>query len=167
MGAGLMEAQAETDRGADAVAFPSLEWFERLARLMKENRARNEHLGYIDCVAAFTVLDGGLRGQPWTVQVTFEEFEAIDVREAGPADIARADFTLEATQATWRETIESIAQGRGRPDLTHTLNYLSHPGTPIRVWSDDPLRKDMFFRFNQSLQEFVNASASFRTIFPD
>jgi hypothetical protein len=151
----------------DSVAFPSMEWFERLARLMKANRARNEHLGYIDCVAVFSVLDGGLRGKPWSVQVTFEEFEATDVREATPADLARADFTLDATLATWREMIENIARGRGRPDLTHTLNYLSHPGTPIHVWSDDPLRKDMFFRFNQSLQEFVDASASFRTIFPD
>ena len=48
---------------------------------MKANRARNEHLGYIDCIAIFTVLDGGLRGKPWSVQVTFEEFEATDVRE--------------------------------------------------------------------------------------
>jgi hypothetical protein len=151
----------------DTIAFPSVEWFDRLAQLMRANRARNEHLGFIDCIANFTVLDGGLRSKPWTVQVTFEEFEATDVREAIAGDLARADFTLEATMATWREMIESIARGHGRPDLTHTLNYLSHYGTPIRVWSDDPLRKDLFFRYNQSLQEFINASASFRTIFPD
>jgi hypothetical protein len=35
------------------------------------------------------------------------------------------------------------------------------------VWSEDPLRKDLFFRYNQSLQEFINASAAFRTIFED
>jgi hypothetical protein len=35
----------------------------------------------------------------------------------------------------------------------------------IRLRSSDQLRKDMYFRFNQSLQEFVNASAGFRTIF--
>jgi len=161
-----MEQQTEMSV-SDAIAFPSIEWFERLAQLMRANRARNEHLGYVDCVAVFTVLDGGLRGRPWSVQITFEEFEATDVREATTADLARADFTLDATLATWREMIESIARGRGRPDLTHTLNYLSHPGTPIRVWSDDPLRRDMYFRYNQSLQEFINASATFRTIFPD
>jgi hypothetical protein len=162
----MMEQQTEMSV-SDAIAFPSIEWFERLAQLMKINRARNEHLGYVDCVAVFTVLDGGLRGKPWSVQITFEEFEATDVREATTADLARADFTLDATLATWREMIESIARGHGRPDLTHTLNYLSHPGTPIRVWSDDPLRRDMYFRYNQSLQEFINASATFRTIFPD
>lgn len=160
----MMEAVETSTQ--DALAFPSLEWFERLAQIMKANRPRHEHLGYVDCVAKFTVLDGGLRGQPWSVQITFEEFEATDVREALAGDLARADFTLEATMATWREMIENIARGRGRPDLTHTLNYLSHYGTPLRVWSDDPLRKDLFFRYNQSLQEFINASGSFRTIFP-
>jgi hypothetical protein len=163
----LMEMEHAEVASREAIAFPSVEWFERLAQLMGQNRARNEHLGYIDCVAMFTVSDGGLRGKPWSAQVTFEEFETTDVREATTADLARADFTLEATLATWREMIESIARGRGRPDLTHTLNYLSHTGAPIRVWSDDPLRKDMFFRFNQSLQEFINASGTFRTIFTD
>jgi hypothetical protein len=170
MGAKLMEAQTISEQAQLAIAFPSSEWFERLAQLMKVNRTLHEHLGYIDCVAQFTVLDGGPSGKQWSVQVTFEEFDATDVREAGPReasqnDVARADFTLEASLATWREMIEVVARGRGRPDLTHTLNYLSHPGTPIRVWSEDPLRKDLFFRYNQSIQEFINASAGFRTIF--
>ncbi len=159
-----MEAQT-IEQTAHAIAFPSTEWFQRLAQLMKTNRALHEHLGYIDCVAQFNVLDGGLGGKPWGVQVTFEEFDATDVREVGPDDVGRAVFTLEASLATWREMIEVIARGRGRPDLTHTLNYLSHPGTPIRVWSLDPLRKDLFFRYNQSLQEFINASAMLQTIF--
>jgi hypothetical protein len=162
-----MEAQAHTEQPQLAIAFPSIEWFEQLAQLMKANRTLHEHLGYIDCVAQFTVLDGGPSGKPWSVQVTFDEFDATDVREAdlAPDDAARADFTMEASLATWREMIEVIARGRGRPDLTHTLNYLSHTGTPIRVWSEDPLRKDLFFRYNQSLQEFINASATLRTIF--
>jgi len=134
---------------------------------MNANRARQEQLGYVDCVAQFTILDGGSNGAPWGAQVSFEEFEATDVREAATADAARADFSLEAPLAIWREMIESITRGKGRPDLEHTLNYLSHPGTPMRVVSDDPLRRDLYFRYNQSLQEFVNASGSFRTIFRD
>ncbi len=164
---GTLMENAEVAASHNAIAFPSVEWFERLARLMRADRVRHEHLGYIDCVAIFTVLDGGLRGRPWNVVVTFEEFEATEVRETNATDLVRADFTIEATLATWREMIESIARGHGRPDLTHTLNYLSHTGTPIRVASDDPLRKDMFFRFNQSLQEFINASGTFHTIYPE
>lgn len=160
-------APIEKRRGGTepAVPFPSSAWFERLAALMRADRARHEHLGAIDCVAQFTVLDGGRDGGPWHVQVTFEEFEAVDVREVDATAIERADFVVESDLETWREMIESIAAGRGRPDFEHTLNYLSLPGTPIRVWSDDPVRRDMFFRFNQSLQEFFNASAAVPTEF--
>lgn len=160
-----METQAESERAAGAIAFPSIEWFRELARLMRENRAIHEHLGFVDCVARFTVLDGGVAGKPWSAIVTFEEFEAVEVADGSDGEDGRADFTLEAALGSWREMIENIARGRGRPDLTHTLNYLSHMGTPFRLWSDDPLRRDLFFRYNQSLQEFFDASAGLRTIF--
>jgi hypothetical protein len=151
-----------TTAAAAGVPFPSVAWFERLAALMNANRARHEHLGYVDCVVEFTVTDGD-GGRPWSAQVTFEEFAATDVRLVGPADAGRADFRLEATAATWHEMIESIRQGGGRPDLDHTLNRLSHFGEPLRVVADDVLKKDLYFRYNQSLQEFVNASAAFPT----
>lgn len=144
------------------IAFPGAAWFQQLADLMNGNRARQEQLGYVDCVAGFRVTGDAA---PRTFEVTFEEFSAIGVREAAPGD-ERADFVLEATLATWREMIENIAAGGGRPDLTHTLNYLSHPGTPVRLVSDDPLKSDLYFRYNQSLQEFVNASSAIDTVFP-
>jgi hypothetical protein len=145
------------------VAFPSVEWFGRLADLMNANRVRQEQLGYVDCVVGFRVTDGP-DGGPWDVEVTFEELSATDVRAVDDDD-ARADFRLEASAVTWREMIESIAGGRGRPDLDHTLNRLSHFGTPMRVVGDDVLKTDLYFRYNQSLQEFVNASAGFPTRF--
>ena len=37
--------------------FPSVEWFRRLADHMNANRARQEQLGYVDCVAEFRVRD--------------------------------------------------------------------------------------------------------------
>jgi hypothetical protein len=149
-----------------AIPFPSVAWFARLGELMTANRTRQIQLGYVDCVARFTVLKGGPDGRDWSADVTFEEFGVTDVREPAPGESARADFALEADLPTWREMIESIVAGGGRPDLEHTLNRLSHAGTPISLRSDDVLRADMYFRFNQSLQEFVNASAQFATRFP-
>ncbi len=151
--------------GEGAVPFPSVAWFERLAALMNRNRARQEQLGYVDCVVRFTVLDGGPRRTPWSAEVTFEEFAAIDVRAGTEQDGGRADFAIEAPLATWREMIESIAAGGGRPGLEQTLNRLSNMDAPIRVRSSDPLRRDLYFRYNQSLQEFVNASGGFVTFF--
>lgn len=61
--------------------------------------------------------------------------------------------------------IGSIAAGHGRPDLEHTLNRLSHMGTPMQLIGDDVLKTDLYFRYAQSLQEFFNASARFETRF--
>jgi uncharacterized protein with von Willebrand factor type A (vWA) domain len=155
---------AAVDASTATMPFPSVAWFQRLADAMNASRARQEQLGYVDCVAEFTVTGDEAAAR---IQVTFEEFEAIDVRPADPREAGRADFAIEAPLAVWRSMIESIARGGGRPDLDQTLNRLSHFGTPMCVVSDDPLRRDLFFRYNQSLQEFVNASAAFRTSFPD
>ncbi len=143
--------------------FPSLDWFEHLTRLMNANRARQEQLGYVDCVAGFRVTDasGSTR---FEVEVTFEEFSVTGVRDVTKGG-SRADFVLIATLDTWREMIESIAAGHGRPDLEHTLNRLSHMGTPIQLTGDDVLKTDLYFRYAQSLQEFFNASACFETVF--
>ena len=149
----------------DVVSFPSVEWFRRLAALMNASRARQEQLGYVDCIAQFTVVDGAPDHAAWSVQVTFEEFAVVDVREVRAPAAERADFILEAPLLTWREMIENIAATGGRPDLDHSLNRLSHMGSPIALRSSDPLRRDLYFRYNQSLQEFVNASGSFQTAF--
>ena len=156
----VREAQRQT------LAFPDIAWFEALARLMNANRARQEQLGYIDCSVVFTVSDGSADRLPRHFQLRFEEFEALDVREVDGAAAVQADFALEATLATWRAMIESIAAGGGRPALDQTLNYLSHMGTPLTLVAADPLKSDLYYRYNQSLQEFVNASAAFDTEFP-
>jgi hypothetical protein len=149
-----------------AVAFPSVEWFDVLGKLMEQQRDVHVRTGPIDCVAQFTVFEATPDGASQHFQVTFEEFSVTGVEEVGEQDVDRADFVMETDLETWQEMIENIAVGNGRPDLDHSLNRLSLPGTPIRVWSDDPLRRDLFFRFNQSLQEFVNASSEITTIFP-
>lgn len=147
----------------EAVPFPSVAWFQHLADLMNANRTRQEQLGYVDCVVQFTVT-GDTRE---SVQVAFEEFSVVAVRAAASDDADGADFVLEAPLETWRSMIESIVAGGGRPQLEHTLNYLSHMGAPMTVRASDPLRRDLYFRYNQSLQEFVNAAALFRTDFPE
>ena len=142
------------------ITFPSQAWFAELAKLMNADRPRYEHLGYTDCVAGFRVT----APTPFEVQVEFDEFEATAVREVTPGD-GDPDFVLAAELAVWRDMIANIAAGDGRPDLVHTLNHLSHMGTPVALLGDDMLRKDLYFRYAQSLQEFFNASHRFDTTF--
>lgn len=147
------------------LTFPSVEWFTRLAELMETRRDRHEHIGPIDCVAQFTVFECPPSGDSWHVQVTFEDFSVVEVREVTEEESASADFILETDYDVWQEMFTNIAENGGRPDLEHSLNKLSLPGVPIRLWSTDPLARDLFFRYNQSLQEFVNASAEINTVY--
>ena len=148
------------------LTFPSVEWFARLGELMEENRATHEHVGEIDCSCVWTVFDADGEGTDRHFQTTFELYSLIDVQEVSEDDRVKANFILETDVWVWMEMLENIAENGGRPDLEHSLNRLSLPGVPIRLWAEDPLDRDMFFRFNGSLQEFVNASAQIETAFP-
>jgi hypothetical protein len=149
-----------------AIAFPSVEWFEALGKLMDENRARHEHIGPIDCTAQFTVISMEDESQNRHFQVEFELYSVVGVREVDASESDKADFVMETDGYVWQEMIENIREHGGKPDLEHSLNRLSLPGIPIRVWGADPLGRDEFFRFNQSLQEFVNACAQVETVYP-
>ena len=151
------------------VAFPSLGWFERLVALMREHRPLYEKLGYVDCKVRFTVLDGGPGGTPWSVRIHFDAFDVLEVKELGAASdkAADADFSIAATLETWRKMIQSISEGGGKPALQQTLNDLNLRSRTLLVDSNDLLTRDLFFRYNQSLQTFINASGALSTVFPE
>lgn len=141
------------------VVFPSVEWFQRLADLLAEDIERFRKLGEVDTKFAINITDGKADGTAWLVQIDFEEFSVTGIKEIEESALAGLDFIIETDRESWEEMVESIKAGDGRPDLDHTLNALSMAGTPIRVWSTDPLGRDAFFRYNQSMQQFVNHSA--------
>ncbi|MDO2361025.1 hypothetical protein, partial [Mycobacterium avium] len=103
--------------------------------------------------------DGGPDGSALIVQLTFDGFEVSEIKEISDTGLESMDFVIETDRDSWLDMVDNIRAGDGRPDLDHTLNALSMASTPIRVWSSDPLGKDMFFRYNQSLQHFINKSA--------
>jgi len=137
-----------------ATKFPSLEFFQELARRMKENPAEFEKLGFCDTVMGVKV-DGK---SPRLYALTFEVFECSDVCELSRPDEASLDFVLEAPFSLWKEMFESI-QANGRPTPAYTLNSLSHVGDRMKVVYDDPEGHDKFYRFMATLQAFVNQAA--------
>lgn len=157
---------ADTPAVAATVAFPSVEWFEALGQLMHGQRDHFAKIGDMDCIMQVTLYDATPDGQPWRCQVEFEGTDVVDVREVGEADEERADFVLETDLGTWREMVDNIVANGGTPDLDHTLNRLSLPGVPIRLWGVDPVRRDAYYRFNQSLQHYINNVAALTTRWP-
>ena len=75
------------------------------------------------------------------------------------------DFWMEQDYDAWKDMIENI-KAHGKADLTHTLNTLDlTQGGEGLVRSHDGYRRDAFYRFNQSLQDFFDASSKIDTQF--
>ena len=137
-----------------AIKFPSIEFFQELARRMEADAAKFEKLGFCDTVMGVKV-DGE---SSHLYALTFEVFDCSDVRELASADDLELDFLLEAPLPLWREMFESI-QKNGYPEPAYTLNSLSHVGDRMKVVYDDPEGHDKFYRFMATIQAFVDQAA--------
>jgi hypothetical protein len=137
--------------------FPSTEWFDAVKNIVNQDPAFR-HNGTIDTVVGVKV--GGK-----IYELTFEAFECAGVREVAEHDLRDMDFWLEQDYDAWKAMLENIKQN-GKADLSHTLNTvdLSMPGEGL-ARSHDGYRRDAFYRFNQSLQDFFDASAKIDTQF--
>ncbi len=165
------------------VTFPSRAYFEELRKLMEAEKERFQKLGFIDTTFAVRVTGGERLRETHTYLLTFHTFSCTEVQEmeAGesplellPADFLdtygstqeKIDFILEAPYEVWKEMLQNIKE-KGRADGSHTLNTLTHLGTPIKVLYDDPDGHDRLFRYSESIQEFWNLSAKLDLEFAD
>jgi hypothetical protein len=136
--------------------FPSVEWFDTVRDMV--NRDENyRRLGTVD--ARVGVKDGDQ-----LFELTFEAFECTGAKEIDEKDLRDLDFWLEQSPEEWREMIENIKQ-HGAADLSHTLNTIDLNRAEGFAKSFDGYRRDAFYRFNQSLQEFFDASSKIDTQF--
>jgi hypothetical protein len=137
-------------------SFPSTQWFNELAEIMREDAASFEALGSMDCTMVVQLADVP-DSKP--IEVNFSAYEVESVRDLERIDDAVADhFTITAPREIWREMVDNIIEN-GQPDLEHTLNFLTFPDDPMVVDGPDQLQIDAFYRYNQSLQLFFNGAA--------
>ncbi|MBI5288581.1 MAG: hypothetical protein HY873_06370 [Chloroflexi bacterium] len=136
--------------------FPSVEWFDTIKNIVNQD-PEFRALGTVDSVIGVKV--GGK-----IFELTFEAFECTGVREAGENDLRDMDFWLEQPYDKWQEMLENIKKN-GKADLTHTLNTLDLSMPEGFARSHDGYRRDAFYRFNQSIQDYFNASAKIDTQF--
>ena len=87
-----------------------------------------------------------------------------EVSEPSAEDKPDVDFTLTMSAADWREMLENISE-HGKADLHHTLNSIDLEKPEEFAKGDDYTRRDLFYRFNQTLQDFFDASAEMETTF--
>ena len=95
------------------VAFPSLAWFQELARLMNDNEAAFKRFGYADVIWAVEVQPSAPAQQLRMFRIVFEEYSCTAVEELVPEAKADAAFTLQATYDTSKEMIQNIQAYNG------------------------------------------------------
>jgi hypothetical protein len=138
--------------------FPSVEWFQAVADLVNKDEAYRHH-GTTDALMGVQVGDR-------LFAITFEGFEVTGVEELAAGETRDFDFTLVQTPEHWREMLEDIKE-HGRAELDWTLNSLDLATPEEFAVGDDYYRRDLFYRFNQSIQHYFDASAKIDTQFAE
>ena len=140
--------------------FPSTEWFQAVQKAAEAEAAMFRRIGFCDATARFDVrAEGGTR----SFVLAFEDYGITSVREVAGDEAPDADFCLSGDAATWREMIQNICD-EGEADLAHTLNQLQLPGL-LELTAPDQQRADLFYRYNQTFQQFFNQAANVPTEF--
>lgn len=136
--------------------FPSVEWFNAVKDLVNAD-PNFRQLGTVDTVT-------GVKVGNKIYEITFEAFECTGVREVNENALRDMDFWMEQSYDAWKDMLENIKK-HGAADLSHTLNTIDLSAPEGFARSHDGYRRDAFYRFNQSLQDFFNASAKIDTQF--
>ena len=141
-----------------AVKFPSLAWFEALNALCNDQDLfRKKRDGACDALVGIKVGDA-------IYELDFVALKVGGVREIGVSDLEGLDFWLEQTPAQWAAMLAAIKE-KGRAEGNFTLNSLDLSAPDDFARSHDGYRRDAFYRFNQTFQDYFDASAGLETVF--
>lgn len=142
--------------------FPSVEWFDQV-RDVFNNNDEYHGAGGGACDTTFAVKSGDE-----IFELVMEGLECTSARKIDEAGLENADFYLELDPVEWQEMITNIKDNDGA-DLDWTLNTLDldREERLAKSVTGDQYREDLFFRYNQTLQFFFDASARIETQFGD
>ncbi|MCP5029489.1 MAG: hypothetical protein GY929_24730 [Actinomycetia bacterium] len=133
----------------------SVALYDRLAGMMNDRPNTYETLGdiYMD-LALILRRDGG----DARILLGFEGIQCVRVAEFDDGEEANADCWLEGDLDSWQKMFDDIL-ANGKATGEWTLNAATMVGEDIKLEATDPMGWDKFHRFNQTLQEFFDASA--------
>jgi len=138
-------------------AFPSTDWFEALRNVVLEDPEWRA-FGMMDCAMGVNVGES-------TIKIVFDGYEIPEIADiSSDPSSSDLDFTLVMPPERWREMLENI-QSNGHADLHHTLNTIDLESPEELAKGEDYTRRDLFYRFNQTLQDFFDASSKIETTF--
>ena len=137
--------------------FPSVAWFKTAADLLNKSDSF-KRLGTCDTQMGVQVGDE-------IFELDFEAFEVADVKKIDAARAEELDFVLVQSPEAWRAMLEDI-KANGHATHEFTLNSLDLRSDQELAIGKDYNRRDLFYRFNQTLQDYFDMSAKMKTTFP-
>ncbi len=147
--------------------FPSEAWFGAVAAVYNsDDRYQGAGGGHCNCTAGLVVTGEDESVLEDVFVLTFEGAECKGGVAADEAALDEVDFYMHMPRADWREMLEDI-QHHGHATENHTLNSLDLDRDDGLSTSrhGDQYREDLFFRYNQTLQFYFDASARVKTAF--
>jgi hypothetical protein len=138
----------------------SLAFFDALATAMNADPQAYEVLGDVDLDLAIEMRRPG--AEAFRVLVVLRGIVCAQVVEIGADEAAHADCVLSGGVESW-EAMFADVRAHGHATGRQTINSLTLLGDHITVTGDDPLGVDKFFRFNQTVQAFLDGAARVAT----
>jgi hypothetical protein len=97
-------------------------------------------------------------------QLSFEAFEYAGAKVVGAEATSGLDFTLVQEPDAWRAMLSNIKEN-GLAESEFTLNSLDLRSEVEFAVGEDYNRRDLFYRFNQTFQEYFDQSSQMETTF--
>ncbi|HMS60486.1 MAG TPA: hypothetical protein PKA49_16745 [Tepidiformaceae bacterium] len=136
--------------------FPSVEWFKTAGDLLNKSDSF-KRLGTCDTQMGVAVGDRYF-------EVDFEAFEMAAAKQIDAERAAELDFVLTQDYDAWKAMLQDI-KANGRATHEFTLNSLDLRSDAVSARGKNYTRRDAFYRFNQTLQEYFDMSAKMDTTF--
>tara|TARA_Y100000588_G_scaffold54952_2_gene52315 strand:+ start:166 stop:591 length:426 start_codon:yes stop_codon:yes gene_type:complete len=139
-----------------SVIFPSAEWFQEAADRLNASDSF-QRLGSCDAAIGVQVDDR-------CFSITFDAFAITKVAEVpceAPGDL---DFVLLQTREAWQAMLNNI-KANGAAEALFTLNSLDLQTPEGLATGEDYTRRDLFYRYNQTFQDYFDISAEMETTF--
>ncbi|MDA8183303.1 MAG: hypothetical protein ACYCUF_03210 [Acidimicrobiales bacterium] len=135
--------------------FPSAGWLEGLASHAAEAPEVYQALGFANFRLAIEVVDPS--GMPRRFGLVLDGYDVVSAGEIQDLSAFAPEALVTGALDAWREMLDNIAENGGA-DRAHTLNALTLADVPLRVTSDDPMGRDKFFRYAETLQTLFDAT---------
>ena len=131
-------------------------WFDTMAADTRTRPDVYRRLGFADLRLVVEEIDGaGSR----KFGLILDGYDVESAGEVTDVEAFRPDAVLSGPRQTWDEMAANIV-AHGGADSVHTLNALSIAEAPLRVTAADPVGRDKFYRYAETLQTLFDALAA-------